>query len=757
MILARLVLMFAQAVAGGIVMTGSSGGASLQSIQVNPGIATIAITGTQQFAAAGTFSDGSILPVCTSSGWASSNTGVATINSTGLATGVAQGSTNITCTVGILQSPAAVLNVTNTAVFTITTTTLPTGSTSAPYTPTVATINGTNPCTGVWTGSIPGVTLPTSAANCQFALSGTPSTPGTYPLSFTATDSAAHVAGPINYSVQIFNLPCTPGPPNYLCTQAGNVAVLGNNPGSVTIGTLNPNAAYVFQKSDLPGATRYDTLLNPVGTNCITDLSDDTTFGGFPTGLTYNGGSGGQQGSLLNDFIIVATNGSGKLMKINPNDASGCMKLVYPLAGQKVTSHVTPQSVFSNVTDNLIYSLVGATVQHETICGTACDPSHADPTFVSAATTDFDFTQCPHTPGVGASFSSHTGYNMGGTGADTYFQAGYSWPQFGDLSGQGSAHNFYVFNKATGKCATLNLAYTVDGITYFIAIYDWCDPNANGHGGDHANCINNAPVATFPQCANYAPFVKNAGFHGLNMDPAGLQAQGGYECPTQGRSSTQVKWAYGTGPSVAQNVATCNTNACSGHGEAGNTGVNDAANPNIGYTPYSTYPSGNVSIAGPFAGFGTCEMHSSWPNPTGDDTTDAMWTFSICDQTGTGTGTCTAGGTIGPTGLGLNLNQPFYNEIDAVKVCASTSGGVCTPADHATIPRVVHNFVTGPPSALPCQTPGSSNFVATYGQQFPSQDGNWLFFASPMLGNLGNTKADGSGNQVGRIFAVHVQ
>jgi phospholipase C len=72
--------------------------AVLMSIAVTPAIPSIPQGTTQQFTATGTYSDGSTQNITSTVQWTSSNTGTATINSSGLATAVAQGSTTITAT-----------------------------------------------------------------------------------------------------------------------------------------------------------------------------------------------------------------------------------------------------------------------------------------------------------------------------------------------------------------------------------------------------------------------------------------------------------------------------------------------------------------------------------------------------------------------------------------------------------------------------------------------------------------------------------
>ena len=75
-------------------------GPELVSISVTPTNPSIMVGGRQQFAATGTYSDGSRQDLTNSATWTSSVPSVATISSTGLATGVAAGSTTIQATSG---------------------------------------------------------------------------------------------------------------------------------------------------------------------------------------------------------------------------------------------------------------------------------------------------------------------------------------------------------------------------------------------------------------------------------------------------------------------------------------------------------------------------------------------------------------------------------------------------------------------------------------------------------------------------------
>ena len=91
--------------------------ATLSAITVAPASPAIAAGTTLPFTATGLFSDGSTQVLTTSVSWGSSTPSTATINSAGLAAGLAPGSTTITATLGSVVSNSAVLTV-STAVLT---------------------------------------------------------------------------------------------------------------------------------------------------------------------------------------------------------------------------------------------------------------------------------------------------------------------------------------------------------------------------------------------------------------------------------------------------------------------------------------------------------------------------------------------------------------------------------------------------------------------------------------------------------------
>jgi len=78
--------------------------ANLTSIAISPSASSIPVNTSQQFTATGTYSDGSSRDLTALVSWASSATGVATIDPTGMSAGVAAGTTNISATLGTVTS-----------------------------------------------------------------------------------------------------------------------------------------------------------------------------------------------------------------------------------------------------------------------------------------------------------------------------------------------------------------------------------------------------------------------------------------------------------------------------------------------------------------------------------------------------------------------------------------------------------------------------------------------------------------------------
>jgi hypothetical protein len=169
------------------VVFGSGPAPTLNSIAVTPATPTIQAGATQQFTATGTYSDNSTQDVTSQVTWASSNSAVASINSTGRATGVAAGTSTISATQGSI-SGSTTLTV-QPAPLTVGTTSLPGGTLGIAYSATLTATGGTMPYTwSIISGSLPtGLTLSPSSGS----ITGTPTATGTATFTVQAADSAS--------------------------------------------------------------------------------------------------------------------------------------------------------------------------------------------------------------------------------------------------------------------------------------------------------------------------------------------------------------------------------------------------------------------------------------------------------------------------------------------------------------------------------------------------------------------------------------
>jgi 6-phosphogluconolactonase (cycloisomerase 2 family)/uncharacterized protein YjdB len=83
----------------------------LQSITVTPSTASIQVGQTQDYIATGSYSNHTTAPITTGVTWTSNPTAIATINGSGVATGVSKGTATIMATVGTISSPTVNLTV----------------------------------------------------------------------------------------------------------------------------------------------------------------------------------------------------------------------------------------------------------------------------------------------------------------------------------------------------------------------------------------------------------------------------------------------------------------------------------------------------------------------------------------------------------------------------------------------------------------------------------------------------------------------
>ena len=172
---------------------------TLVSIAVTPANPTILAGNTQQFTATGNFSDGSAQNLTSLVTWNSSSTATATINSSGLATGVAGGTTTISATLGGVSGNT--LLTVQPASLSVTTTSLPDGVTNVAYSATLTAMGGTPPYTwSLPSGSLPaGLTLNTNSG----VISGIPTAIGVSTFTAGVKDNvgASNTSGALTISI----------------------------------------------------------------------------------------------------------------------------------------------------------------------------------------------------------------------------------------------------------------------------------------------------------------------------------------------------------------------------------------------------------------------------------------------------------------------------------------------------------------------------------------------------------------------------
>lgn len=193
-IAASLLVMLSLASCGGFFPAAGT----IVSITLSPASAQIIPAGTQQYSATATYGNNTTGDVTTSVTWVSSQTSVATISASGLATGVGPGTSNITAKSGTVTSSASPLTVSSKTISTIALTpqnpTIVTGQ-QQQFTATATYSDGTNgdiTNSVTWNTSVISVATITNTGLASAITSGTT----------TITASLAGVAGETTLTVQ---------------------------------------------------------------------------------------------------------------------------------------------------------------------------------------------------------------------------------------------------------------------------------------------------------------------------------------------------------------------------------------------------------------------------------------------------------------------------------------------------------------------------------------------------------------------------
>ena len=168
-----------------VLVTGT--GSTFSSIAVTPSNPSVSVNATQQFTATGTYSDGSTTDLTSTATWVSSNPNITTVNSSGLATGVAAGNVTITAT---SQGFSGTTTLTVTVVIDHTAPAAPTisGISSGTYSTSQSfTVSGEN-------GATIEYSLDGGSAWTNYSSEVTLTSDGNYPITARQTDAAGNVS-----------------------------------------------------------------------------------------------------------------------------------------------------------------------------------------------------------------------------------------------------------------------------------------------------------------------------------------------------------------------------------------------------------------------------------------------------------------------------------------------------------------------------------------------------------------------------------
>jgi hypothetical protein len=271
---------------------------TLQSIVVTPVNPIVQAGAAQPFVATGTYSDNSTQIITAQVSWASSNTNVATINGSGVASAVSGGSSNIAASLvvnGITVSRSTTLTVQTTPLV-ITTTSLPSGLQNQAYAANLAATGGTAPYTWSLTNSS---VLPAGLSlSSGGQISGIATVAGTGTFTVQVTDGAS----PAQTATQPLSIIIT-SPPAF-----NTIWTPVSAPTTPDVGPDQPVELGVLFKSDVNGnisGLRFYKSTANTGTHVGNLWSSTGTLLGTAT-FTNETASGWQQVSFGTPVAITA-------------------------------------------------------------------------------------------------------------------------------------------------------------------------------------------------------------------------------------------------------------------------------------------------------------------------------------------------------------------------------------------------------------------------------------------------------------------
>lgn len=265
-----------------LILAACNSAPSLRYITISPKTATIAVTTTQQYTATAYYSDGSTKDGTGLVSWSSSDTSVATINGSGVATGVATGTVTITGSAAGTSGDTATLTVNQ-----------PFTSIAVNCTPNPVGLGGTSSCTALGN---PGATDITTQVTWNSATPTVATIPATAPASPAVATAVAVGTTTISATLNSINsnnftlTVTSPLPVSIKITPAPSSAAIG--------GSVNFTAQEVWSDSTLH--TPSGTVAWTSGTTTVATVLANTTTSSVAAATALATGSS----------VITATEGA---------------------------------------------------------------------------------------------------------------------------------------------------------------------------------------------------------------------------------------------------------------------------------------------------------------------------------------------------------------------------------------------------------------------------------------------------------------
>jgi hypothetical protein len=533
-------------------------------------------------------------------------------------------------------------------------------------------------------------------------ITGSSGLTGTFPFTVTVQDASSNKAAQSLALVvsKTSNGPCVSGPPTYSCSTTSTA-----NPGNISPIFTSTAPTPTTCSGMCQNSTAYDTTLNPAGTDCITRISDGTTFpNGMSMGnLTFSGGDNDIMGSVNETYLGVNTD---QVYILHMNTSGNCIQVVNT---GTPGIHVAGPFAFSKVLDTRFYYLANQTQLWQ-------GDITSDSTFTSTKLVDiFAAGVCP---GV-APFTTGSASIMGISQNDGRF----GWSV--GSGGQGSADWAFVWDQSLG-CASVNLA---TGSYWKFCSGGGCGPStppsgtlaSSGCYGSQGSIMHGIHDSQMSGDGNWMIFA---------MQVSGTSYAGWTRgaCAGSTLSNQQAIWHVGTSGSQW-----AYSNPSLGVGGAQSGSHNSAGISNY-VTPFYNGPNiRSFSDVTSFTQFAppvvTTDVHCSWPHPLNDDSSPWVCASDLV--------TAEQGGVYTPAYLSNVVYSWFPN-----------AGSSQPPALFS------HTFSCGSNSQATCSGGADTNFGSQQSIGVATQKGNYFCWASTHLHHLGN---DNLGNPRADGFCVHLQ